>query len=250
MNTVEVVKHILLQSGTSWVLWFLGALSVVCVLVTVERVLFYQSVSGDTRELAEALDTHLAAGAVPSAIQALLRSSSVGGGIAAAGLRLASRGPAAVDKAMTSAVALERGRLERGLALLGTVGNNAPFVGLFGTVIGVIQAFEELGHSAPGHGAGAGAAGQAASQAVMASIAEALVATAVGILVAIPAVAAYNALQRRVATLLGGAEVLSNLVLAYLVDRETPLPPRPPPEAPVASPSQDPSKPRVAPEGA
>ena len=47
---------------------------------------------------------------------------------------------------MQSAAALERGRLERWLAYLGTVGNNAPFVGLFGTVIGVIGAFEELGH--------------------------------------------------------------------------------------------------------
>ena len=115
---------------------------------------------------------------------------------------------------MQSAVALERRKLERGLAFLGTLGNNAPFVGLFGTVVGVIHAFEELGHAAPGHGASA--AGQVASQAVMASIAEALVATAIGLLVALPAVAAYNYFQRRVNGILAGSEVLSNLVLAYL----------------------------------
>ncbi len=91
--------------------------------------------------------------------------------------------------------------------------------------MGVIHAFEELGHAAPGHGAAA--AGQVASQAVMASIAEALVATAVGILVALPAVAAYNYLQRRVVSLLASVEVLTNLVLAYIADdarspRETP----------------------------
>src|SRR5277367_2297273 len=102
---------------------------------------------------------------------------------------------------MQSAAALERGRLERGLAYLATIGNNAPFVGLFGTVVGVIHAFEELGHAAPAHAA---AAGQAASQAVMGSIAEALVATAVGLLVALPAVASYNYLQRRVTSLLAG----------------------------------------------
>jgi biopolymer transport protein ExbB len=96
------------------------------------------------------------------------------------------------------------------------VGNNAPFVGLFGTVVGVIHAFEELGHAAPAHAAAS--TGQAASQAVMASIAEALVATAVGILVALPAVAAYNYLQRQVVSLLSGTEVLSNLVLAYIAD--------------------------------
>src|SRR5262249_48808284 len=107
---------------------------------------------------------------------------------------------------------------ERWLAYLGTVGNNAPFIGLFGTVIGVIGAFEELGHGAPGHGVGSSsaAAAQVASQAVMSSIAEALVAPAAGILVALPAVAAYNYFQRRIAFLLSGTEVLSNLVLAYL----------------------------------
>src|SRR5436853_608760 len=72
----------------------------------------------------------------------------------------------------------------------------------------------------------AGAASQVASQAVMSSIAEALVATAVGILVALPAIALYNYLQRRVAELLAGSEVLSNLVLAYLVERRAePTPP-------------------------
>jgi biopolymer transport protein ExbB len=136
--------------------------------------------------------------------------------VADAGLRLADRGAAAAEKAMQSAATLERGRLERWLAFLATVGNNAPFIGLFGTVVGVIHAFEELGHGAPGHGATA--AGQVASQAVMASIAEALVATAVGILVALPAVATYNYLQRRVASLLSGTEVLTSLVLAYIVE--------------------------------
>jgi biopolymer transport protein ExbB len=140
----------------------------------------------------------------------------VAASIAAAGLRLADRGADAVDKAMRSAAALERTRLERGLAFLGTLGNNAPFIGLFGTVVGVIGAFEHLGQAAPG---AAAAAGQAASSLVMSSIAEALVATAVGILVALPAVATYNYFQRRIVILLGGAEVLTNLVLAYLTDR-------------------------------
>jgi hypothetical protein len=61
-----------------------------------------------------------------------------------------TEGTEAADKAMQSAAALERGRLERWLAFLATVGNNAPFVGLFGTVVGVIHAFEELGTHAPG----------------------------------------------------------------------------------------------------
>jgi len=221
MNSIDAIKQILLQSGASWVLWFLGVLSVVSVAITVERYLFYRARKGDLQALARRLDVHLACGDFKAAIEELGQSQSVAAAIAAAGLRLADRGPAAADKAMQSAAALERSRLERWLVYLGTVGNNAPFVGLFGTVIGVIGAFEELGHTAPGHGAGGGAAAaaQVASQAVMASIAEALVATAVGILVALPAVAAYNYFQRTIASLLSGTDVLTNLVLAYLSDQ-------------------------------
>ena len=224
MSTIEAVKQLLLQSGTSWILWLLGGLSLVGAIITVERWFFYRARVTDLEATARALDGHLAAGQLGVAVEELGRSRSTAGAIAAAGLRLADRGPGAADRAMQSAAALERTRLEQWLAYLGTVGNNAPFIGLFGTVVGVIGAFEELGHGAPGHGAGAGAAAaaQVASQAVMSSIAEALVATAVGIFVALPAVAAYNYFQRRIATLLGSSEVLSQLVLAYLSDRPRP----------------------------
>ena len=120
-----------------------------------------------------------------------------------------------------SATALQKEKCEKWLAYLGTVGNNAPFVGLFGTVVGVIGAFEKLGQSTTGAAASA-ASNAGASQAVMASIAEALVATALGIVVALPAVAAYNYFQRRMMSLLSGSEVLSNIVLAYIADVKAP----------------------------
>ncbi|HET8932036.1 MAG TPA: MotA/TolQ/ExbB proton channel family protein [Polyangiales bacterium] len=213
MNTVEAIKHLFLDTGASWVLWMLAALSVVSVAIAIERLLFYHSNAADLRALASELHTRLEQADNAATLAWLNGSRSVAARIAAAGLRLADRGPAAVEKAMLSRTALEREALDRRLAFLGTLGNNAPFIGLFGTVIGVIQAFEELGHSAAGH---AGGTGQVASGAVMSAIAEALVATAVGLAVALPAVAAYNYFQRRVEGLLAGAEVLSNLVLAFL----------------------------------
>jgi biopolymer transport protein ExbB len=216
MNTVETLKNVLVQSGAAWVMWLLGMLSLVSVSIIVERALFFRRLGADVRALAEGLDARLRAGDFTAAANELARTPSVASSVAIAGLKLAPLGPAAADKGMHSAVALERSRLERGLTFLGTLGNNAPFIGLFGTVIGIIGAFEELGHAAPGHGAGTGAAGAVASQAVMTSIAEALVATAVGLFVALPAVAAYNYFQRRMSALLGETEILSNLVLAYL----------------------------------
>jgi biopolymer transport protein ExbB len=222
MNTVEAIKHFFIGSGAAWVLWLLGVLSVASVAIALERWLCYRQRGGDLHALSLALDKRLSAGEIDQAIEELKRSRSVAASIAAAGLRLASLGPAAAEKAMQSAAALEKSLLEKRLVYLGTLGNNAPFVGLFGTVIGVIQAFEELGHGAPGHGTGASAASQVASQAVMTGIAEALVATAVGIAVALPAVATYNYLRRHVASILSGADVLSNLVLAYLSEGSTP----------------------------
>jgi biopolymer transport protein ExbB len=215
VNSVDAIKQVLLRSGASWVLWLLGVALVAAVAVIVERLLFYRTRDCDLRALARRLGAHLAGRDFDAAVEELGRSKSVAAAIAAAGLELAAAGPAAADKAMQSAAALERRGLERWLAYLGTLGNNAPFVGLFGTVIGVIGAFDKLGEGTGG-GAGAGGAAQVASHLIMASIAEALVATAVGILVALPAVVAFNYFQRRVASLLAGTEVLSNLVLAYL----------------------------------
>lgn len=223
MNTVDAIKIVFLDTGATWILWLLAGLSIASLGVCVERALFYRSRDGDLRAIATKLDALLALGHIDQAIGFLQESRSVAAAIAGAGLRLAYLGPASAEKAMASAVALERERLEQRLAFLGTLGNNAPFVGLFGTVIGVIQAFEELGHGAPGHGSSA--ADQVASQAVMSSIAEALIATAVGIAVALPAVAAYNYFQRRISGLLSGSDVLSNLVLAYLSRSTTPIPP-------------------------
>ena len=100
---------------------------------------------------------------------------------------------------------LAKSRMERNLAFLGTVGNNAPFVGLLGTVIGIIRAFQALNESQ----------GQV-STGLMAEIGEALVATAIGLLVALPAVAAYNTFQRIIRGRLVWADSMGRDVLEYM----------------------------------
>lgn len=81
--------------------------------------------------------------------------------------------------------------LEKRLGILATFGNNAPFIGLFGTVLGVIKAFHSLGTST-----------EFGVRVVMTGISEALVATAMGLFVAIPSVIAYNYFVRKIKTLL------------------------------------------------
>ena len=95
--------------------------------------------------------------------------------------------------------------MERGLAFLGTLGNNAPFLGLFGTVLGIIRAFRDLSENT-----------LEGSAAVMAGIAEALVATAVGLLVALPAVAVFNLFQRNIKKQTIKSDAVGHVLLAYL----------------------------------
>jgi biopolymer transport protein ExbB len=213
VSLIELLKHALLDLKASWVMWILLGLSVIDLIIIVERAFFLRSVKDDVPRLAAELDKLLRAGRVRDAVESLKGSRSAEAAVAVAGLRYADLGPASAEKAMAGAQALQRVRLERGLAILGTVGNNAPFLGLLGTVIGVIEAFEILGRPTD---AAQAAASALAPQAIMSSIAEALVATAVGLFVAIPAVAAFNYFQRRLQTVAANTEALSNVVLAHL----------------------------------
>jgi biopolymer transport protein ExbB/biopolymer transport protein TolQ len=99
-----------------------------------------------------------------------------------------------------------RRELERGMTLLGTLGNNAPFIGLFGTVIGVIVAFADLAEGTS----------KVAMDKVMGGIAEALVATGVGLFVAIPAVVAYNIFQKKIADIEDNVSSTSKRLCALL----------------------------------
>ncbi len=200
--------------GAEWILWLLIGLSCVTLAVMVDRAVLYLR----TRErlpdwqpgLARALgDADFAAARQAVAGDSLVRN------VLRAGLDLLThgkRGAGAVEQAMLGALARERARYDRWLTILGTVGNNAPFVGLFGTVLGIVQAFHEMGKF------GEGAAQASNNQFVMAAIGEALVATGVGLMVAIPAVAAFNWAKAHVGGRARQAEALMRVLLSGLND--------------------------------
>ena len=91
------------------------------------------------------------------------------------------KGPDAVEELLAGALGAERARFETRLSFLATLASNAPYVGLFGTVVGIINAFRSIA-----------ATGSGGMSVVSGGIAEALVSTALGIFVAIPAVVAFN----------------------------------------------------------
>jgi biopolymer transport protein ExbB len=217
MNLVEWLQGLMTSFGAQWVMWLMIVLSVISVAIMLERGWFYYSLRDDIAKLAADLRRLLREGDADGALQKLEASPSAEAAVVVAGLREADRGMKAADEAMKGAAALQRMKLERRLAYLGTLGNNAPFIGLFGTVIGVVQAFEQLGKQGM---TTAASASSAAPQQVMASIAEALVATAVGLVVAIPAVAMYNLYQRISRSILANTDALSHVLLSYLAGVE------------------------------
>lgn len=214
MNLVEWLQRIMVGFGAAWVMWLMIALSVVSVAIILERAWFFWSLRDDLAVLARDLRTSLD-DSIEAARRRMDASPSAEAAVVSAGLAVAHQGPEAAEEAMAGAAALQRMKLERRLAYLGTLGNNAPFIGLFGTVIGVVGAFDALGQAAKTPVAQA-ASQSMAPQAVMSSIAEALVATAVGLAVAIPAVAANNFFQRMIKSTLANTEALTRVLLAHL----------------------------------
>ncbi len=219
MNSlIDRVKGAMVGLGTGWVLILMLVLSVVSLAIMLERAWLYWSLRDDIDELMRDLGRLLRGGDMDGARRRLEASRSAEAAVVVAGLVESDRGVEAAQEAMEGASALQRLKLEKRLAFLGTLGNNAPFIGLLGTVIGIIAAFDELGKVKM---AAASGATQLAPEAVMARISEALVATAIGILIAIPAVAAFNAFQRVVKGTVANTDALGHLLLAHL--KATPL---------------------------
>lgn len=211
-NIVEKLLGITLL-GTEWVLWLLIGLSVVSVAIMIERSLFFLKTRIDLQEFTGELTKALIANDFTAAKVLCVRSSSLESQVVLRGLDYLDRGPKAMRESMEGFLIGERQVLDRGLVILGTLGNNAPFIGLFGTVIGIIMAFKDLAANTAG-----------GPSVVMAGISEALVATAVGLMVAIPAVIGFNAFNRAVKRHYANAEAVMRLVLSHtgeLVDKET-----------------------------
>jgi biopolymer transport protein ExbB len=191
--------------GATWVLWLLVLLSIVGLAVVLERAYYLISSRDDVRKLKDDVLVFLRKRDVDGARKRLGASPSFEARIAAAALESAADGSASAEDRMAGESQMARLQMERNLAFLGTVGNNAPFVGLLGTVIGIIRAFHSLEQSA----------GQINSG-LMSEIGEALVATAIGILVALPAVAFFNLFMRLIRGRMARGDALGRDILAYL----------------------------------
>jgi biopolymer transport protein ExbB len=191
------------QLGAEWVLWLLVTLSVVSIAVAIERVWFFLAHRTSRQDRIAQL---LLAGDLAAARQAIAGRRGIEADVVRAAVDHAAMGADAVAEVVTGRIERSRLDYERRLAVLGTLGNNAPFLGLFGTVLGIIRAFASLAANPSAEGAGS----------VMSGIADALVATAVGLFVALPAVVMFNGFQRWLRRNVQRASVLGHAAVAHL----------------------------------
>ncbi len=199
--------------GAEWVLYLLVLLSILSVALIIERVLFYKSAQKGMSEFKDHVRKVVTQKQWDRALStAEERSKQVQGADFETTLTHALVNHKGSQQEVLNEVAQEvllstKVKWEKNLSILATIGSNAPFVGLFGTVIGIIQAFREIS-SQSGMSVGA--------HKISEGLSDALVATAVGILVAIPATVAFNLFQRRVRAALTEAEAFKSFLVSRL----------------------------------
>ena len=196
--------------GSSWVMYLLLFLSIFSIGYMIERVVFFRRNRGDVDAITDRLAALLSDDDVDGAEKLLAHSTAIEAQVLLGALYWFRSGPKAFTDSVESQLGRKKKELERGMGFLGTLGSNAPFIGLLGTVIGVIEAFHQLGD----------AQNKAAMGNVMAGIAEALVATGVGLFVAIPAVVAYNIVQTRIGAIETNVAAMTKQLTAILEAKE------------------------------
>lgn len=187
------------------VLWMLLALSVVSIGMILERYFALKKVSAESQRIRARIKLALQSNSIEDVEDIAKDPSSLEGRAASYALKhMRECGSRGLEEIFNTFALIERPELEKFLGFLATVGSNAPYVGLFGTVLGIMKAFNDLA-TAP----------EAGQQTVMAGISMALVATAAGLFVAIPAVAFYNYYSKQVRSIFHNLESVKELCLAY-----------------------------------
>ncbi len=195
------------SGGGKWVLYAMMGLSVLSIAIMFERWMYFLRRRDDVDGLGDLLIARLRVGDRAGAEALLRKSPSIEAQVIARTLVWTDGGAGAVSEALEAEMTRKRKELERGMTYLGTLGNNAPFIGLLGTVLGVIEAFHQLGNA----GQNQGAMGN-----VMGGIAEALIATGVGLFVALPAVVAYNIAQKKIGDIEANVGIIGKQIIALI----------------------------------
>lgn len=168
-------------------MWALLLLSIIAVAIVIERLLFFASQKSDSRTLLRQIGERIAADDLTGALKVCRQSRGMLPRILEFGLLRGEKNRADITDALSIALMENLNMLERNLGVIGTTAVIAPFVGLFGTVLGIIRAFQDIalkGNSTPA--------------VVAAGVSEALITTAAGLFVAVISVIFFNFFKTRI----------------------------------------------------
>lgn len=185
----------------------LAGLGIAGLVIFVWRWQAISAAKGDSAKWTKILSTDLRKGNLEHVNVSIEDERTIPGRYVKLGVDNAGLAPEALEKLYEVQESAERRHLEPGVSFLGTVGANAPFLGLTGTVLGILIAFNKFAQ-----------AGGKGSTEVMVAIARALIATALGLLVAIPAVVAFNILKNRIKDVLDRSREVRGLVVARSIN--------------------------------
>lgn len=193
------------EASANFILYFMGFLSVVSLSIIIERLLTLRKISSNSqkigarfKQIIETQDSNLV-------LQLSEYDQTVEGKVLKYGLNYLSKNSVeGLDELFSSYKTIEKPKLEGNLYVLGTIASNAPYIGLLGTVMGIMKAFNDLGVN-PGQG----------NEVVMTGIGHALVSTAVGLALAIPAVIAFNFFSKKVSLVLSNIDATKDLCLMF-----------------------------------
>jgi biopolymer transport protein ExbB/TolQ len=207
MSITDRINHGLDLVGAEWVMWLLIAMSIMTVACIIERWRFLVVRRVDMESTWKFLLQKLDSQDKDAIASRLSGANAMEEVVALSVLQERGQSVEALEDIAQAAVETEKLKYNKRLGFLATTASNAPFIGLLGTVVGIVEAFGQLADAAPG---------QSRSTLIMGSISEALAATAIGLLVAIPAAAAYNWLQGKVDECEARSLILTRRVVARL----------------------------------
>jgi biopolymer transport protein ExbB len=185
--------------------------SIVTFAVAIERAWYFWKRAGNPDETLATTLAKIRAGNLDKAIWTCESSPHPMGKVAAAVFRIGRRKGESYEEKMQVALSMEKLLLERNLSMLGTLAAIAPLIGLLGTVWGIMRAFHDMA-----------ATGSAAPTVVAAGVAEALITTAAGLIIAVPALVLYNHFANRLNVMLTVAENNARLVHGVLMGDDEP----------------------------
>ena len=196
-------------TGSSPIFLVLIGCSVVTLAVALERAWYFWKRSGNPDETFEKTAAKIRAGQVKEAIWTCESSLHPLGQVAATVFRVGRRKGEGYEEKMQVELSQQKLLLERNLNIIGTMAAIAPLIGLLGTVWGIMRAFHDMA-----------ATGSAAPTVVAAGIAEALITTAAGLIVAVPALVLYNHFSGRLNVMLTVAENHARKIHSVILDDE------------------------------